>query len=66
MTPLEKLTAAPPAVRAAALELLDEVSLPLTPRYLERAFQNEGCTRGEARRMMRVLKNLHVVALVPK
>lgn len=66
MTPLDKLKAAPPAVRAAALQLLDEVSSPLNPRELDRAFQDEGFTRSEARRMTRSLKHLHVVAVVRK
>lgn len=66
MTPLEKLRAAPPAVRTAALQLLDEVSAPLGPRELDRAFQDEGFTRSEARRFTRALKHLHVVALVRK
>lgn len=66
MTALDKLAAAPPAVRAAALELLDEVSAPLNARQLDRAFQDEGFTRSEARRMTSALKHLYVVALVPR
>ena len=66
MSKLAAIVAAPPEVRAAALALLDEVSAPLNARELDRAFQNEGFSRSEARRMTLALKHLHVVALVRK
>jgi hypothetical protein len=64
VTPLERLAAAPEPVRAAALELLDEVSRPLTARDLEHAFAREGFTRSQRRPLIRALKYLNVIALV--
>lgn len=66
MNALDKLSTAPPDVRVAALALLDEVSAPLNARELDRAFQNEGFSRSEARRLTLALKHLYVVALVRK
>lgn len=66
MTAIERLQAAPPDVRAAALEMLDEISEPLTARQLDRAFQNVGFSRAQARRFTLALKLLSVIAVVPK
>lgn len=66
MTKLAAIAAAPEEVRAAALALLDEVSAPLNARQLDRAFQNEGFTRSEARRLTLALKHLYVIALLPR
>lgn len=66
MSPLQKLRNLPPHVRAPALELLDEISAPLLPRQLDRAFQDAGFPRSEARRLTWALKHLHVVAVTPK
>lgn len=66
MTPLEKLRALPPHVRAPALELLDQLTKPLDPRTMDRAFQDVGFSRGEARRFTLALKRLDVIAVVPK
>lgn len=66
MSAIGKLAAAPADVRAAVLELLDEVSAPLNARQLDRAFVEEGFSRTEARRMTLALKHLYVVALVPR
>ncbi|MBW4330041.1 hypothetical protein KY084_04030 [Stakelama sp. CBK3Z-3] len=65
MTAQERLAAAPP-VRAHVLELLDEISSPMNARELDSAFQGEGFTRSQARRMTLALKHLYVVALVRK
>lgn len=64
LSPYEKLSALPPHIRQPALEVLDQLTTPLTPRDLDRAIQNEGFTRAEAKKVTRVLKRLHVVALV--
>ena len=66
MTPLARLRALPPIVRAPALELLDQLTTPITPRLLDRTFQDAGFSRAEARRLTLALKHLQVVALVPK
>lgn len=66
MSALANLIAAPADVRTAALALLDELSAPLEPRQLERALQNGGLTRTQARRAMHALRTVHVIALVPK
>lgn len=63
MTRLEKLQAAPPEVREAVLELLDELSRPMTARELERALQDAGFTRSQAKPVVMVLKHLPIVAI---
>ncbi|MFL0412933.1 hypothetical protein [uncultured Sphingomonas sp.] len=63
MSPLEKLRNLPPHVRAPVLELLDQISTPLGPRELDRAIQDAGYSRGEARRVTKVLKTLNVIAV---
>lgn len=64
MTRLDKLAAAPSPVREQVLALLDDMSEPMNARDLDRAFQDEGFSRSEARRMTRALKHLFVIALV--
>ena len=66
MTPLQRIRALPPIVRIPALEVLDELTRPITPRVLDRTFQEAGFSRADARRMTLALKRLQVVALVPK
>ena len=63
MTPLDKLRAAPPEVRAAVLELLDEISAPMHPRDIEAALCRSGFTRSKARPIVNALKRLPVIAL---
>jgi hypothetical protein len=46
---MEKIMAARPEVRKAALELLDEVSGPMQAREIERALCRNGFTRSKAR-----------------
>ena len=65
MTALERIRALPPIVRTPALEVLDQLTTPITPRVLDRTFQEAGFSRSEARRMTLALKRLRVVALVP-
>ena len=67
MTALEKLDAAPPDVRAAVLELLDELSAPMHPRDIERALCRAGFPRSKARPVVNVLKHLPIIAIgVPR
>jgi len=63
-TPIRKLTAAPPMIRNLTLDLLDEISRPLTARELDRAFMHVGFTRSEARRFVKALKRCQVIAVV--
>ena len=63
MTRLEKLQAAPPEVRAAVAELLDEISAPMTAREIEAALCRNGFTRSKARPIVNVLKKLPLVAI---
>ena len=65
-TALERLRALPPIVRTPALDVLDQLTKPIAPRCLDRAFQDAGFSRSDARRMTLALKHLQVVALVPK
>ena len=66
MSSLDNLRVASPEVREAALVLLDEISAPMNARELDRAFQNEGFSRAQARRMTLALKHIFVIALVRK
>jgi hypothetical protein len=63
MTALEKLRAAPPEVREAALALMDELTAPMHPREIERALCRAGMTRSKARPIVKVLKHLPIVAI---
>ncbi len=62
--PYQKLLDLPPHVRGPALEMLDQLTTPLSPRELDRAIQNQGFTRTQAKAVTLVLKRLQVVALV--
>lgn len=66
MTAQDRLKAASPEVRHLVLELLDELSAPMAPRALDRAFQDEGFSRSQARKMTLALKYFYVVALARK
>jgi hypothetical protein len=63
MTALEKLRAAPPDVREAALALMDELTAPMRPREIERALCGAGMTRSKARPIVMALKHLPIVAI---
>lgn len=63
MTAFEKLEAASPDVRRAALELLDEISAPMDARSIDRALMHAGFTRGKAREITKVLKHLPIIAI---
>jgi DNA-binding IclR family transcriptional regulator len=63
-SPYQRLRDLPAHVRAPALEILDQLTQPLSPRALDRAIQDEGLSRSEARRITKILKRLQVVALV--
>jgi hypothetical protein len=63
MTGLEKLQTASPEVRTAVLELLDELSAPMTAREIEKAPCRNAFTRSRARPVVNVLKRLPVVAI---
>ncbi|WP_298018253.1 hypothetical protein [uncultured Parasphingopyxis sp.] len=62
---IQRLVNAPSDSRALAIELLDEVSRPMSPRDLDRAFMDAGFTRTKAREMTKSLKGFNVIALVP-
>jgi DNA-binding IclR family transcriptional regulator len=63
MIALEKLEAASPQVRAAVLELLDQLSAPMHPSEIERALCRAGMSRSKARPIVNVLKQLPIVAI---
>ncbi|WP_019517616.1 hypothetical protein [Sphingomonas sp. Mn802worker] len=63
MTALDALHAAPAEVRAAALDLLDAVSAPLTERQLVTALRQGGLGLLEARRVARGLRKLDLIAV---
>lgn len=63
MTALDKLRAAPPDVREAALALMDELAVPMHAREIERALCRAGFTRSKARPIVNVLKHLPIVAI---
>lgn len=49
--------------RQRVLELLDEISAPMTARELERALCRAGFSRSEARPIVRALKVLPIIAI---
>ena len=59
----DRLQAEPYQVRRRVLELLDEMSAPMHPREIERALTRAGYTRSEARPIVKVLKNLPIIAI---
>ena len=63
MSALEKLDRASPEVRAAVLELLDELSAPMHPREIERALCQHGFSRTKARPIVNALKRLPIIAI---
>jgi hypothetical protein len=66
MTKFDQIRATPRPIRDAALALVDELTAPVSPRAIDRALQDQGFTRSEARRVTLVLKKFHIVALTPK
>lgn len=58
-----RLQAEPHRVRQRVLELLDEMSAPMTARELERALCHAGFTRSQARPVVRALKVLPIIAI---
>jgi hypothetical protein len=60
---MEKIMAARPEVRKAALELLDEVSAPMQAREIEKALCRNGFTRSKARPIVNALRNLPIIAV---
>jgi hypothetical protein len=63
MTAQERLKAAPPEVRRAVLELLDEISAPMTAREIEQALCRSGFPRSKARPIVNILKRLPIIAI---
>ena len=60
----DKLQAQPHHVRALVLDLLDQLSAPLTARQIEGALiEAGGWTRTERRRIVKALKLLPVIAI---
>ncbi len=67
MTPakLEALNRADPAVRTAALELLDQISRPLAPREIERALRDAGHSKSWSCHIASCLRDLNLIAITP-
>lgn len=63
MNALDTLRAAPPAVRSAALSLLDEVSAPWTERQIANALRANGFGLLEAKRIARALRKLEIITV---
>ena len=59
----DRLQAEPHRVRQRVLELLDEISAPMTARELEQALCRAGFTRSQARPVVKALKVLPVIAI---
>lgn len=59
----DKLQGAPHHVRRYVLELLDQMSAPMTARELEQALCRAGFTRSEARPIVKALKVLPIIAI---
>lgn len=60
----DRLQAAPHHVRAHVLELLDQISAPMTARQIELALLNAGgLTRSQRRAVVHALKVLPIIAI---
>ena len=60
----DRLQAEPHRVRAHVLELLDQMSAPMTARQIEAALiEAGGWSRGERRRIVNALKQLPIIAI---
>lgn len=59
----DRLQGEPHRVRMRVLELLDQMSAPMTARELERALCRAGFTRSQARPIVMSLKALPVIAI---
>ncbi|MCT2557366.1 hypothetical protein N0B51_00045 [Tsuneonella sp. YG55] len=60
----DRLQAQPHHVRALVLDLLDQMSAPMTARQIEAALiEAGGWTRAERRRIVKALKVLPIVAI---
>jgi hypothetical protein len=62
----DRIRETPRPSRQAALAMLDDLTAPVSPRTIDRALQDEGLTRSEARKLTKVLKRFHVIALTPR
>lgn len=63
----DRLQAEPHTVRKRVLELLDEMTAPMTAREIEAALIVTGeWSRAERRRIVKALKVLPIVAISPK
>lgn len=63
MSAVNKLASASPEVRELALALMDDLSVPMTPREIEFALKAAGMTRSQARPIVKALKALPIVAI---
>lgn len=61
----DKLEAEPYNVRRRVLELMDELSRPMSRAEIEEALRPTGMTRSERRRVAQALKLIDIVAIAP-
>ena len=59
----ERLQAEPGSVRRRVLELMDELSRPMTRAEIEEALRPSGMTRSERRRAAQTLKLLPIILI---
>lgn len=59
----DRLQAEPYQVRRRVLELLDEMSAPMEVRSIEKALRQSGLSRGQARKVIRALKPVTIIAI---
>lgn len=64
--PARWLGSHPAAARRAALELLDQVSRPLTAGEIEGAIRSANLTRAQRRAVVRALARFEIIALVDR
>lgn len=64
LTALDRLQLQPKRIRAQVVELLDEISRPLSPRELDEAFRLAGFSRSQRKAHTRALKGLSIIAVV--
>jgi hypothetical protein len=59
----DRLQAEPHKVRQRVLEIMDELSRPMTRAEIEEALRPAGMTRSERRRMAQLLRHLPIIAI---
>jgi hypothetical protein len=66
MTSPATFDAADPAVREAAMHLLDQVSAPMTARQIEHALREYGVSKSQRSILASAIHRLNIIAIIPE